>query len=429
MVTLSGVELESPLTKISELTSQIFDLGCARDDTPGCKHVIHFNNAGAALMPKRVVDAIIDHIRLESEIGGYEAAERAHDAVERVYQAAALLIGAEHDEIAMLENATRAWDMAFYAVPLKAGDRILTSMVEYGSNFIAFLQRTQRTGATVEAIPNDEHGQVSVEALGEMIDERVKLIAVTHVPTNGGLVNPAAEIGKIAREAGVLYLLDACQSIGQLPLNVKQIGCDMLSATGRKYLRGPRGTGFLYVRRQLIQRLEPPFLDVRAAQWVGSNRYEIRPDARRFENWETNYATKIGLGVAIDYALHWGLDTIRERVMSLAENLRAQLSTMPAVRLHDLGVERCGIVSFSVEGIEPEVIKQQLASQRINVSISIRSDTLLDMESRGLGKIVRSSVHYYNSEDEIERFCRAVDAIAKGAKSNVLGASERAPTS
>ncbi len=388
-----------------------FDLLRARADTPGCAQVAHLNNAGAALMPRQVLEAVKAHLDLEAQIGGYEAAEQAHAALERVYDATATLLGCDRDEVAIVENATRAWDMAFYAVPLKPGDRILTAMAEYASNYIAYLQVAERTGAIVEVIPNDEHGQISIEALRHAIDDRVKLIAITHVPTNGGLVNPAAAVGKVAREAGVLYLLDACQSAGQMPLDVEQIGCDMLSATGRKFLRGPRGTGFLYVRREVLERLEPPFLDLHAADWVAPDRFEIRPDARRFENWETNYAGKIGLGVAIDYALGWGLDTTYARVRELAERLRAQLSDLPQVTVRDLGAERCGIVTFSVQGQPVEDLRLALARQRINVSATTVSSTRLDMEARQISEMVRASVHYYNSEEELDRFCATLATL------------------
>ncbi len=384
------------------------DLSRARRETPGCEQVLHFNNAGASLMPEPVLDATVSHLGLEARIGGYEAAEKSHDAIERVYDATAALIHCEPDEVAVVENATRAWDMAFYSIPLGPGDRILTATAEYASNYIAYLQVARKTGAKVEPVPNDEHGQLSVEALREMVDERVKLIAVTHVPTNGGLVNPAAEIGEVAREAGVLYLLDACQSVGQVPIDVETIGCDMLSATGRKYLRGPRGTGFLYVRRAVLEELEPPFLDLHAAEWTGTDSFEIRSDARRFENWETNFAGKVGLGVAIDYALGWGMEAIWERVGTLAEDLRSRLDAIAGVEVRDLGAERCGIVTFSVEGRAAADVSQGLSAGGINTSVTPASSTLLDMEDRKLDALIRASVHYYNTEDEVTRFCEAL---------------------
>lgn len=379
------------------------DLERARRETPGCTHVTHFNNAGAALMPQPVLDAVIGHLQREATIGGYEAANEADAAIEHVYDAAARLLHCGRDEIAVLDSATRAWDMAFYAIPFKPGDRILTAMAEYASNYIAMLQVEQSHGVQIEVIPNDEHGQVSVTALREMIDERVKLVAITHVPTNGGLVNPAAEIGAIVRPSNALYLLDACQSIGQLPVDVGKIGCDMLSVTGRKFLRGPRGTGLLYVRRERLDQLVPPLLDLHAAQWVAPDRYTMRPDARRFESWEANVAAKIGLGVALDYAADWGMEPIWERILTLATRVRSQLRALPGVTVHDQGQVQGGIVSFTIAGREPSEIQRVLKEQQINVSVSRVSSTRLDMEARGLEQLVRASVHYYNTEPEIDR--------------------------
>lgn len=388
------------------------DVVKARAETPGCSEVLHFNNAGASLMPSVVADAIKAHIDLETRIGGYEAAGQQQAAWERTYDAVAALIGCSRDEVAIIENATRSWDMAFYSIPFKAGDRILTARAEYVSNYLAFLQVARRTGVIVDVVPSDSSGQLDVDALARMMDGRVKLVAVTHCAGNGGLINPVEDIGKVARAAGALFLVDACQSAGQMPLDVERIGCDMLSATGRKFLRGPRATGFLYVRRSVIERLEPPFVDLHAATWTAADRYEWRPDARRFENWETNYATKIGLAVAVDYALGWGLTAIQDRTFGLAARLREGLADVPGVMVRDLGLRKSGIVTFTAAGRDPARMKAELAARRMNVTISEITTTRLDMEARGLDTLVRASVHYYNTEEEIERFVAALRELA-----------------
>jgi cysteine desulfurase/selenocysteine lyase len=390
----------------------MIDVARARAETPGCDHVVHLNNAGSSLPPQSVLDAVIGHLELEARVGGYEAHEQNEAAIERFYKAAAELLGACPGEIAFSSSATRAWDMAFYGFRFERGDRILTAVAEYISNYIAYIQVAERTGVEVVPVPSDEYGQVSVDSLRQLVDERVKLIAITHVPTNGGLVNPAAEIGAVAREAGIPYLLDACQSVGQLPVDVEEIGCDLLSATGRKYLRGPRGTGFLYVRSSLLDRLDPPFLDMRAADWVEPDRYELRPNALRFEEWEQAYAAKIGLSTAIDYALGWGVDSIWRRVAALGESLRARLGDVEGVTIRDLGAVRCGIVTFTVDGVEAGELKERLARERINVTASPRSSTLLDSRARTLPDLVRASVHYYNTDEELERLVESVRIAA-----------------
>ncbi len=344
-------------------------------------------------------------------MGGYEAAAAAAERIDGTYCAIARLIGCEMDEIAIVENATRAWDMAFYAMTFKPGDRILTAHAEYASNVIAFLQVARRTGAVVEVVDDDEHGQICLADLRRRLEGpggEVKLVAITHVPTQGGLVNPAEEVGALAREAGVPFLLDACQSVGQLPIDVQRLSVDLLSATGRKFLRGPRGTGFLYVRRSILDRLEPPFLDLHAATWTAPDRYEIRTDARRFESWETNYAGKIGLGVAADYALAWGLDSIAARVSALAEDLRERLRALDGVRVHDQGLRRCGIVTFTVDGVPAGDVQRRLAESGVNTSVSLASSARLDLPRRGLLELVRASVHYYNTDDELARLVTAL---------------------
>ena len=388
------------------------DIARLREETPGCANVAHLNNAGSSLPPAAVVDAVVDHLRREAAIGGYEAAAERRDRLEHTYHAVARLIGAAPGEIAVIENATRAWDMAFYAFRFAPGDRILTGRAEYASNWIALRQVAERTGASIEIVPDDEHGQLNVAALERLLDERVKLVSLVHVPTQGGLVNPAAAVGRVTRSAGVPFLLDACQSIGQLPLDVRAIGCDILSATGRKFLRGPRGTGLLYVREDLIERLEPPFLDMHAAEWQPDGSYAVRPDARRFENWETYVAGKVGLGVAADYALEIGLDPIWERVHALAARLRAGLADVPGVTVADRGEVLGAIVTFAVEGKTADGVRRALAADRINVSVTEASAARLDLDPRGIAELVRSSVHYYNTDEEVDRLVGCVATLA-----------------
>jgi selenocysteine lyase/cysteine desulfurase len=385
------------------VSSVPFDLEKIRADTPAASRRAFLHNAGSALMPVPVVQAMKDHLDLEAEIGGYAAAAfRAHE-LDGVYGSVARLLNASADEIALVENATVGWQMAFYAQSFAPGDRILTAQAEYAANYVAFLQVARRTGAVIEVIPSDERGAVDVAALERMIDSRVRLVAITWVPTNGGLTNPAAEIGRVTRAHGIPYLLDACQAVGQMPVDVQAIGCDMLSATGRKFLRGPRGSGFLYVRRELMRRLEPPMIDHFGAPWVATDRYELRDDARRFETWENNYAARLGLGIAVDYALGIGLLAIEERCRLLATRLRTGLSDIAGARVHDLGHSPNAIVSFTIGDVPAEKVVTWAAEAGITIGASDPSSTRLDAEARSLPPVVRASPHYYNTEDEIDR--------------------------
>jgi len=392
-----------------------WDIARLREETAGCEHSTFFNNAGASLQPRPVVARVIEHLRLEEQVGGYEAADRVVQELAGVYGSLARLLHCAPEEIALQENATRAWEMAFYSLRFAPGDRIVTAANEYASNYIAFLQVAERTGAEIHVVESDAAGEVDLEALRNLLDDRVKLIALTHVPTNGGLVQPAARVGELARAAGIPFLLDACQSAGQIHLDVDALGCDMLSATGRKYLRGPRGTGFLYVRNALLPQMDPPSLDLHAATWVAQGKFEVRTDAKKFETWESAAATRLGLGVAIEYALALGLKSIERRVQYLAALLREQLATIKGVTVRDLGRVRSGIVTFTCDGYSPGEVMQRLQANGIAVRTVELASARIDMEQRGLDELVRASVHYYNTEGEIERLCQAIRNIGTGA--------------
>lgn len=391
----------------------MLDLDRLRAETPGAAHRIHLNNAGAGLMPRPVLEAMTAFLTREAEIGGYEAADEASAALEGVYDSVARLIGADRDEIALVENATVGWQMAFYAQDFRPGDRILTARAEYAANYLAFLHMARVRGVEIAVIPDDADGVLDPAALEAMIDGRVKLIAITWIPTNGGLMNPAAEVGRIARRHGIPYLLDACQAVGQVQVDVAALGCDFLSAAGRKFLRGPRGTGFLYVRRDWIQRLHPPMIDLYGATWTAPDRYELRPDARRFETWEHNYAARLGLGVAADYALEVGMAAIEARALALSDTLRAALRGIPGVRCFDLGPRPAAIVTFALGGREAVEVKAALDREGINVTTASPAGALLDATARGLPLMVRASPHYYNTEAELDRLVGVVRGLAR----------------
>jgi len=378
----------------------LLDVDALRRDTPGCKEVTHLNNAGAALMPQSVIDAQVDHVRREARVGGYEAKAEMAPAIAAVYDSIAALINAKAADIALTDSATSAWNRAFQAFAFKPGDRIVTCEAEYASNYLNYLRARELHGVEILVAPSDGSGQIDLDAMETLLDERVKLIAITHVPTNGGLVNPAAAVGQLARRFEIPFLLDACQSVGQLKIDVEAIGCDLLSATGRKFLRGPRGTGFLYVRPSLLAKLQPQSIDLHSATWTAPDRYDWQEGARRFELWEMNYAAVLGLGAAVDYLLALDMEVVEARIGWLARRLRYILAEDVRVPVHDIGETQCGIVTFSVHDRSAEELVADLAAHRVNLSVSDRNGTLLDFERRSLPHMARASVHYYNNEED-----------------------------
>jgi len=387
------------------------NLSKIRHETPATQHLIHFNNAGAALSPVTVSAAVIAHLQREQEIGGYEAAAEAHTGIENFYSAFSTMLGCSPNEIAYAENATSAWNKLFSAIPFEPGQSILTGQSEYASNYMAFLHLAKHKGVNIKVIPNTESGVIDLQLLEQAINTNVKLIALTHVPSQSGTIHPAQEVGLLARKHNILYLLDACQSAGQMQLNVDTLGCDMLTGTGRKYLRGPRGTGFIYLRQSAVSQLEPTEIDMHSATWTGRDTYTIREDARKFESFECFVAGKIGLGVAVDYALQLGLDNIETRVQSLAQQLRDSLVKIPNVQVHDQGHHLSGIVTFNKKGYNADALQAHLRTHNANTSVARRGNNQLDFVQRNLEDLNRASVHYYNTEEEIERFCSVVKAL------------------
>lgn len=394
---------------------EALDVEALRAETPGCSAVTHFNHASCSLPPSIVTDTIIGHLSREALLGPSEMGLEAAPKIQEARRAAASLIGASADEIALVGSGSQGWGMAFAGLPpLRHGDRILVGRAEWGGNLSTLTRAAHRAGATIEAIPCAEDGTTSPEAMAAMLDARVRLVALTWCPATNGLINPAAEIGRVARAAGVPFFIDAGQALGQLPVDVERLGCDVLKGAGRKALRGPRGTAILYVRRGFIDALEPPYLDVLSGPWTDGGP-AVRSDARRFETSENPFALQLGLGAAIARTLEIGVPAIRDRIARVSRALRDALDDIPKVTVHDVGSERSSIVTFSVAGLSATMVKAALAEDRINVAAIAATYAPLDMAAHGLGEVVRASVSYLTTEDEIGELVEAVHRLALGS--------------
>ena len=391
-----------------------------RDDTPGCANCVHLNNAGAGLMPRSVLSVITSHLQREADCGGYESSDEAAQAVEQVYVNLAHLIGAHPRNIAVVENSTVAFFQALSAFDFRPGDIIVTTRNDYISNQLAYLSLARRHGVVVRRAADLTEGGADLQSVRELLRQpRVRLLAVTWVPTNSGLIQPVQELGAIAEEAGIPYMIDACQAISQIPIDVARLHCDFLSVTARKFLRGPRGIGFLYVSDRALGRGDHPlYIDMRGANWKSADSFELTPDARRFENWEFAYALLLGLGEAARYTCEVGVEQAGRRARDLAASLRDKLRALPGFRVLDRGKELAAIVTVEVPAWDASDVVEFLRARKINTSASLREYAVIDMEEKHAASALRVSPHYYNTEDELNILIAALQSLpAKGAAS------------
>ncbi|CAB3900677.1 MULTISPECIES: aminotransferase class V-fold PLP-dependent enzyme [Achromobacter] len=385
-----------------------------RAQTPGAQTTVHFNHAGASLPSAATLQAIHAHLQREATQGPMEAGVASRELTEKARALAARLLNAEPAEIALTGGNSPGWGAAFAALaPWRPGDRILVGRHEWGGNLAAMRLKAQRAGATLETIPSDDSGCVDAQALETMLDERVRLIALTWLPANGGLINPAAAIGSVARRHGIPYFVDAAQAVGQLPVDVAQIGCDVLSGAGRKALRGPRGTGLLYVRRGFLEQLTPAFVDTHSAPLGADGEPVLRQDAARLESAEASLALRCGLANALQEALDLGLPAIRARIDATARALRAELAAIPGITVLDQGRERSGLVAFNLAGQDAVSVQRAMAAQGVTIGSNGVPYTPLDMQARGLTQIARASVSYLTNDAEIDRLLDGLRALAR----------------
>ena len=390
------------------------DVDRLRADTPGCEQVVHLNNAGAALPPKIVTEAVIKYLRLEASLGGYEAAEASTELLTDARSALAQILGVDSADIALSHSDTSAWSKSFWGLALSGwfspGGRVLVDPAMYNSHYFALLQAQERFGLSIETMRADADGIIDMDHLDSVLDSSVKMVTATHVGTHKGAVADVAKIGALTRPRGIPFFLDACQSAGQLPLDLSAIQCDVATGTGRKFLRGPRGTGWLFVREEWAERMQPPGVDGSSATWTSQNTLELLPRAQRFEEFETSYGAQIGLGVAVGYAAALGIDAISDRIAMLAQRMRDGLREAGA-KVHDGPGPQSGIISFTLPSVDCDYLAGRLHLAGINLSVTRAAWTRLDMEKRGLEAAVRASPHAYNTEAEIDYLIHQVASV------------------
>ena len=391
-----------------------------RDDTPGCSKRVHLNNASAGLMTRSVLDAITTHLQRESVLGGYESSDEAEASVIAAYSDVAQLLGANPRNIAFVENSTVAFFQALAAFDFRPGDVIVTTRNDYISNQLAYLSLARRQGVEIRRAADLPEGGVDPQSVRDLLrDPRVRLLAVTWVPTNSGLMQPVETLGELGESAGVPYLIDACQAVGEIPIDVARLRCDFLSATARKFLRGPRGIGFLYVSDRALQRGDHPlYIDMRGADWITADTFELTPDARRFENWEFACALVLGLGEAARYALSVDVSRGGGRARELAATLRTKLAALPDYRVLDRGKDLAAIVTAAVSGWDAPALVTALRQRGINTSASLGAYAVIDMAEKNAKSALRISPHYYNTEAELDVLIDALKSLpAKAAAS------------
>ncbi len=389
------------------------DINAIRKDTPGCADKLFFNSAGSSLPPKSVVEKMIEYLRFEEEVGGYEADRSRLNQINAFYTETAALLNCKAANIAFAYNATDAFARALSAIPFKSGDYILTTNDDYISNQIAFLSLQKRFGVRLLRANNVKNGDIDLTHFEELVKKhKPVLVALTHVPTNSGLIQNAEEVGKICGKYDTWYLLDACQSVGQIVVDVKKMGCDFLSATGRKFLRGPRGTGFLYISDKAInEKLEPLFIDMRGADWVKADEYEMQMDAKRFEMWEFSYSSVVGLAEAVRYANEIGIHNIYNYNQPLLKSLRDGLSAIEGIRVLDKGSFLSNIITFHKTGSELNEVEDMLKKERVYYSVSRREYAVIDFAKKNVDWAIRLAPHYFNTNEEIQKVIDIISSL------------------
>ncbi|MBA5777328.1 aminotransferase class V-fold PLP-dependent enzyme [Stappia sp. F7233] len=385
-----------------------------RQGIPHVDDFIHLNNAAGSLADQRVHDAIKAHLELEARSGSTEAMNAVSSKLEQLYSAVAAFVGGTADQMLVADSHTNAWQRPFLAVDLKPGDVVLVGSSEWGGNLSMIHHTCRRTGASYKVVPDDASGRMDLRTFESALkDKRVKLVCTTWVAATSGQVNPVEEIGELMRQTEALHFVDGAQAIGQFPVDIRNLNCDLLTVSARKFVRGPRGTGFAWISKRFLNEYKPLGVDQFAAPWENDAPH-LRGDARRFETGESNYAARLGLLSALELILTRDISADFTVIKELAAQARARLSSTEGITVLEGNEGSCGLVTFLADGVAPAKIAADLRQSRINISAPTTRYGPLYMAARGWNAINRLSPHAFNTADEIDKAC---DAIATSVKS------------
>ncbi|SOY69312.1 aminotransferase class V-fold PLP-dependent enzyme [Cupriavidus taiwanensis] len=390
------------------------DIQAIRADTPLTASTIYLDTAAASIPPDAVLDTVRGYLLDTGHVGIYLPAFRkeTYARVEAVRATLAGWLNCAADELAFTKNATESISIAARGIAWQAGDEVLVADTEMLSNLLPWRRLEQSHGIVVKMVAANAEGLLSAAAFAAAITPRTRLLTFSHLPNSTGAVQPAAQICAVARQHGVLSLVNGAQSVGMLRSDVAELGCDVLAGCGRKALRATEGSGFLYVRRALIAQIEPMLV----GWWNGAydratGALSLVPGARRFEAGCPIVPAILGLGTAIDYAAAIGIDAIEARVRDLTEYAVAKFSSIPGFELYGPAdvAHRIGIVPFNVRGVDPARIVAALETQQCIIEAgNFMADAIL--ARYGVSTMARVSLHYFNTHEEIDRVAALIRA-------------------
>lgn len=369
---------------------------------------INFNNAGSSKNSNKVIKTIIAYLEEEQKLGGYLAAKLNRPKILNFYRVFSKLIKCKKSEISFLPSSTYGWNFFLNSISFKKNDNVIIFENEYGNNFISLLKK-KNLKIKVSKLSHD--GQVCFESLKENIDRNTKLVSVCHISSQCGNLIDVQKVGKIVKEINrnTLFLVDACQSIGQIDINVRKINCDVMIGSGRKYLRGPRGTGFIFIKDDLKKNLSPIISDSFSCKIV--NMKKIIYKKNYFETFEYSPALLLGLTEAIENIHSIGIKKIQKKIKKLSLYFRLKVRKLNGVIIFENECLISGINTIIINGFSTKEVLDYLLKKKILCSISDNKTSYHFFKTRKRKSLLRLSFHYYNDFKEIDFLIKTIEEL------------------